>query len=203
VTPRPRRTVVVVLLAAGGLVTGLAGCSSAGPSADATQGPTETAAALPSGDPTAGVDVAGDGYTLVAPSGWEDSTETVKARFDKVDKAAGDTSVAGGFADNVNVIVSDKRKIKTQRKAERILRRELALVGKDVRVEEPIELDGEEAFHATARLKVGRIKVRTSQFFAEHEGTWYLLTFSYGPQTDVETEAEEVQGMLESWRWDD
>ena len=161
------------------------------------------AAALPSGDPSDGVELEGDGYSFNAPAGWADSTESVRERFSKVDLAAGDTSVTGGFADNVNVIVSDKRKIRTRRKAERILRRELALVGKDVQVREPTELDGEEAFHATARLKVGRIKVRTSQYFAQHDGTWYLLTFSYGPQTDEETEAEEVQAMLDSWSWDD
>ena len=165
--------------------------------------PSPTSAALPTDDPTQGVDLEGTGYSLTVPSGWAETTDQVKVRYRQVDAAAGDTAVTGGFADNVNVIVSDKRRIRTQRKAERILSRELGLVGRNVQVQEPGELDGEVAYHATARLKVGRIKVRTSQYFAKHKDTWYLLTFSYGPQTEPATEAEEVQAMLDSWSWQD
>jgi hypothetical protein len=181
----------------------LAGCGGDSPASDPSARSSATAATLPSGDPTAGVRVDGDGYSLVVPSGWADSTETVRKRFSKVDRAAGDTSVTGGFADNVNVIVSDKRRIQTQRKAEATLRRELGLVARQVRIGEPADLDGETAYHATARLKLGRISVRTSQYFARHGKAWYLLTFSYGPQTDAATEAEEVQQMLDSWSWKD
>lgn len=189
---------LVAVLTAGGL----AGCGGGGSSADdTTPDSTETAAALPSGDPSDGVALEGDGYSLHAPAGWADSTESVRERFSQVDLAAGDTAVTGGFADNVNVIVNSRRNIRTQAKAERIMRRELALVGRKVRVEEPAELDGETAYRATARLKVGRITVRTSQYFARHGKEWYLLTFSYGPQTDPETEAEEVQQMLDTWSW--
>ena len=191
---------LAVVLAAGGL----AGCGGdESPSADSTAGATPTQSTQPSGDPTDGVPVEGDGYTLLAPPGWADSTDQVRERFARVDAAAADTAVTGGFADNINVIVSDKRRINTQRKAERILRRELGMVGRNVRIQEPDELDGEVAYHATARLEVGRIRVRTSQYFAAHEKKWYLLTFSYGPQTDAETEAEEVQQVLDGWSWQD
>ena len=198
VSPVSRRALAAVLLVT---TAGLSGCGGDQPSGDPTKAASATESSAPTGDPTEGVDVTGEGYALTVPPGWTDSTDQVKARFDKVDRAAGDTSVVGGFADNVNVIVSDKRRIKTQRKAERILRTDLSQVGKDVQVQEPGDLDGEVAYHATARLKVGRIKVRTTQYFAQHDGAWYLVTFSYGPQTDAETEAAEIQGMLDSWSW--
>ncbi len=188
--------IAVVLVA-----VGAAGCSD--DTASPATAPSATEPTQSSGDPADGVDVEGEGWSLTAPPGWADSTDTVKARFAQVDAAAGDTAVAGDFADNVNVIVSDKRRIRTQRKAERILRRELRLVGKDVTVHEPAELDGKTAYHATARIKVGRTTVRTSQYFARHDEAWYLLTFSYGPSTDAETEAEEVRSMLDSWSWAD
>ena len=202
-TPRPSRP---ALLAATGLLVltlgALGGCSGESPDADSSPAPQVTDSSPPTSDPTEGVPVEGDGYSLTAPAGWADSTAKVQESFAQVDTAAGDTSVDGDFADNVNVIVSDKRRIRTQRKAERILRDELQLVGRKVRIEEPGELDGETAYHATARLKVGRIKVRTTQFFAQHDKAWYLVTFSYGPNTDAETEAEEIRLMLDSWSWD-
>lgn len=191
--------VLSVVLATGGLV----GCGGDAATDDTAPETTETAAALPSGDPSEGVPLEGDGYSLNVPAGWTDTTDAVRERFSKVDLSAGDTAVTGGFADNVNVIVTDRRRIRTQRRAERVLRRELELVGRRVRIEEPGELDGETAYHATARLKIGRIVVRTSQYFARHGGAWHLLTFSYGPQTEPETEAEEVQQVLESWSWED
>jgi hypothetical protein len=182
----------------------VSGCSDLDQSsADPSPTPSPTGAALPTDDPTEGIDVEGTGYSLTVPSGWAETTDQVKARYRQVDASAGDTAVTGGFADNINVIVSDKRRIRTQRKAERILREDLGQVGRRIRIEEPGELDGETAYHATARLKVGRIRVRTSQYFAKHDDTWYLLTFSYGPQTEPETEAEEVQAMLDSWSWQD
>ena len=163
--------------------------------------PTPTQADLPSGNPTDGLELSGKGWSLTAPPGWAETTERVVKNYPQVDASAGDTAVTGGFSDNVNVIVSDKRRIKTQRKAERILRSELREVGTAVKVEDPTELDGETAYHATARIKVGHLKVRTVQYFAQHDKAWYLLTFSYGPQTDEETEATEVQEMLDSWSW--
>ena len=186
------------------LVVALTGCSSEEtPSADTSPAPVTTEPVVPSSDAIEGVPVTGDGYRLLVPPGWTDSTEAVRQRFEKVDLAAGDSAVSGDFSDNVNVVVSDKRRIKTQRKAERILRSDLRQIGKRVRIEEPGELDGEVAYRATARLRLGRLKVRTSQYFAKHADAWYLVTFSYGPQTDATTEAEEVQAMLDSWSWED
>ena len=205
-SPTPRTSRPALLAATGLLVLtlgALGGCSGGSPDADSSPAPRVTDSSPPTSDPTEGVPVEGDGYSLTAPPGWADSTDKVKENFAQVDVAAGDTSVDGDFADNVNVIVSDKRRIRTQRKAERILRDELQLVGRKVRIEEPGELDGEVAYHATARLKVGRIKVRTTQFFAQHDKTWYLVTFSYGPNTDAGTEAEEISLMLDSWSWED
>ncbi len=208
----PRRPVLVRRAASGTatLVLGLAalsaltGCSTAD-SADtgATAAPTAAQPAQPTGDVSEGTALSGEGYSLTAPPGWTETTDSVRERFQQVDAAAGDTAVTGGFADNVNVIVSDKRRIKSQRKAERILASELRLVGKGVQVQEPGDLDGETAYHATARLKVGHLKVRTTQYFAKHGKAWYLVTFSYGPQTDEESEAEEIQSMLDSWTWKD
>ena len=208
-TPRSsasRRAVAAALVLALG---GLTACSSEEtPSADPT--PEVTESLLPTGDPTEGVDVGGDGYSLTAPPGWADYTAQLAKGYPQIDTAFHDTSVDGDFANSLNVIVSDKRRIKTQRKAERILLDDLRDVGSEVgapakaiRIQEPGELDGEVAYSATARLKVGRIRVRTTQFFAKHDDAWYLLTFSYGPNTDGETEAEEIQAMVDSWSWDD
>src|SRR3954447_1700996 len=96
------------------LVTGLVllggtGCGALGSSSgEAAKDPTPTMAALPSGDPTEGIEGRGKGYTLTAPPGWAVTTDQVKQRYAQVDASAGDTAVTGGFADNVNVIVSDK-----------------------------------------------------------------------------------------------
>lgn len=199
-----RRAVVGALVLALG---GLTACSSEEtPSADPT--PQVTESLVPSGDPTDGVEVSGDGYSLTAPSGWADNTDQVRRSYSKVDLSATDTSVTPGEGDNLNVFVSDKRRIKTQRKAERILSSELRGLGstvkvRNIRIQEPGELDGEVAYSATARLKIGRTRIRTTQFFAKHDDAWYLLTFSYGPNTDGETEAEEIQAMVDSWSWDD
>jgi hypothetical protein len=201
-TPARRATSAALPFVLSALV--LSGCGVLGStSAEPSTTPSPTEQALPAGNPTDGLDVQGTGYSLTTPPGWEETTDEVQQRYHQVDASAGDTAVTGGFADNVNVIVSDKRRIKSQQKAERILARELRLVGRRVEVQEPGELDGEVAYHATARLKVGHLKVRTSQYFAKHGKTWYLVTFSYGPQTDEESEAEEVQSMLDSWSWQD
>jgi len=196
---------------AGALVlalAGLAGCSSEEtPSADPT--PPATESLVPTGDPTDGVEVEGDGYSLTAPPGWADYTAELAQGYPQIDTAFRDTSVDGDFANSLNVIVSDKRRIRTQAKAERILLADLRAVGDEVgaparaiEIQEPGELDAEVAYHATARLQVGRIRVRTTQFFAKHEDAWYLLTFSFGPNTDAETEAEQIQAMVESWGWE-
>jgi len=201
-TTRLRRRLALGL-AVGLVALGSAGCSDDSTAASPTPAPSSAGPVMPSGTATTGIAVSGQGYSFDAPSGWADTSAQKKQQFPQVDSSADDLSTSGGLTDNVNVIVSDKRRIKSQAKAERILRRDLGEVGKRVKILDPVDLDGETAYHATARIKVGKIRVRTTQYFAKHDKAWYLLTFSYGPSTDPEAEAEQIQSVLDSWSWKD
>lgn len=201
-SPRSRRLRATAVGGVAALVLTLTACGTEDSTSEPPT-PTASADATPTeSDGTEGVLLSGDGYSVLVPATWQESTAAVQERFSAVDAAAGDSSVSGDFADNVNVIIDRETGKRRPRKTEKVMARDLRKVGTRVQVQEEGELDGQRAFHATARLQLGRTTVRTTQYLARHDGAWYLVTFSYGPDTDAETEAEEIQQMLDTWSWD-
>jgi hypothetical protein len=146
----------------------------------------------------------GDGYTFAGPEGWEDATERFEAMAPDVDLGLLDSeSTNAVFADNVNVIVGAPYPAFSPEEAEQTFLEELRGFAKQAKVLPRVEIDDRGAVHLAGRTPVGKIEVFTEQYAAYVDETWYIVTFSHGPDRTEADREEDMSTVLDSWTWDD
>lgn len=149
--------------------------------------------------PATGDAITADGFSFNAPAGWTDA----KDLFPAAAAVAADRQDTDGFSDNINVIsdptVVDADLDALESSAEKVL---AGAGAKDVEVEDPYEVDGEEAARISAVLEQNGVSYHTEQFAVDHDGKGYVVTFSFSdsvPDDDRDTLAESV---IATWKWD-
>jgi hypothetical protein len=155
------------------------------------------------GDDGAGEgDNQGDGYSFDGPQGWEDATERFAAMTPGVDLGLLDTEGEDArFADNVNVLVGAPYPAFSPEEAEQTFLKELRGFAKQAEVLPRVEIDDRGAVHLAGRTPVGKIEVFTEQYAAYVDETWYIVTFSHGPDATTADREEDMSTVLDSWEW--
>lgn len=151
--------------------------------------------------------VSGTGYATVVPEDWTDGSEAVKGSAFKLDliyRAPGeDTS----FRTNLVVTRENPDSIKGERVGdleEQIRTQAATSLGAEVPDrEDPIELDGEDAFRWTLRRDQSGQTLRQLQVIAIHDDALYTLTLS-SADADADAAAGEaaLRATIAAWRWE-
>ena len=150
-----------------------------------------------------GGQLAGEGYAFALPDGWQDATEQFQEYSELIDAGAINAEQAGqGFSDNVNVLRNADQAELPRAAAEQQFADELRTVASRVEVEPQATVDGVAAVHLTGRTKAGEVTALTDQYICFVEGTYYVVTFSYGAGTPAPQRERERSAMLDSWTWD-
>lgn len=117
------------------------------------------------------------------------------------DTLAADLTDADGFADNVNVLLSPAGEI-TPDQVESQGVDELEAGGASaITVKDRITVAGSESAHLSAGLTSSGVDYQIEQFYLTHDGSTYVVTFSFSPSvadTDRDLLAESV---LAGWTW--
>ena len=183
----------------------LAGCSGAGagstPASSAAAPPaTSASAAAPAATPTApaasgGTTITGTGYTYSVPKGWDvPKTDVGQSQTDSL---AADLTDTDGFSDNVNVIV-----VKTGDVAADQIEAQAPAQLKSggftkVSVEDRAQIAGTESAHLSALAKGA--KYRVEQFYLIHDGSGYVITFSFSPKVSKSDRGDVTDSVLSTW----
>jgi hypothetical protein len=183
--------------------------SSSGETSEAAPDPEESPEESPEQSPeqspedeAAGGEVEGDGYSFDGPEGWEDATERFAAMTPGVDRGLLDMQGENPvFADNVNVIVGAPYPAFSPEEAEQRFLEELRGFAKQARVLPRVEIADKGAVHLSAMTPIGKIEVFTEQYAAYVDETWYIVTFSHGPDTAAADREDDISLVLDSWEW--
>jgi hypothetical protein len=144
----------------------------------------------------------GDGYSFDGPPGWADATERFTAMTPGVDLGLMDAEGQDPrFADNVNVLVGAPYPAFSPEEAEQTFLEELSGFARQAKVLPRVEIDDRGAVHLAGRTPVGKIKVYTEQYAAYVDETWYIVTFSHGPDSTAAERDEDMSTVLDSWEW--
>ncbi|REK73381.1 hypothetical protein DX116_07470 [Aeromicrobium endophyticum] len=71
----------------------------------------------------------------------------------------------------------------------------------EVEVEDPTDIDGEEAARISALLTLNGNKYRTEQFAVDHDGKGYIVTFSFSETVSDDDRDELAESVLATWKW--
>ena len=195
--PRTHRAATLLLIASIALV----GCSSPSPAGSPPSSSTSASSSstsAPDVAPAAGETVTGTGYTFIVPQNWGVPPEAGEIGADAL---AADLTDADGFADNVNVLLSPSGEI-TPEQVESQGVDELEGGGATgVTVKERITIAGSESAHLSATLNSGGVDYQIEQFYLTHDGSTYIVTFSFSADVaDADRDAL-AESVLASWEW--
>jgi hypothetical protein len=178
------------------LVAGLtlAGCSSGSDGGDAASGvPTISAA------PATGETVAGDGYGFSLPEGW--TTTDDPSLVGQADTLAYDSADTDGFADNVNVLLSPAGEVTPDQVETQGVEEFKDGGSTEVAVDDRIMIAGSESAHLSGPLSSGGADYYIEQFYPNHDGQTYVVTFSFSEAVSDADRAAVTDAVLASWTW--
>lgn len=185
----------------------LTGCSSPAPAPEETEQtapveeqPEETAESDFSFDtaPATGIEIAGTGYTLHVPEGWQipDAPEGYAP-----DALAGDPNDTDGFADNVNVVVSPAGLL-TPDEVEQGSEEELSSAGAGtVEVNDRVRVAGSETTHISTQLTEQGTTYLLEQYGVSSDEQTYVVTFSFSDTVSDADRQGLAESVLATWTW--
>ena len=108
-----------------------------------------------------------------------------------------------GFVDNINV-VTDSTIVGLERAdledaAKQVLADASAT---QIRTQDPVQVDGEEAVHISAFFELSDPKYRVEQYAVVHDETGYLVTLSFSPDVPAAERDAVSESILTTWKWD-
>ncbi|KQY56095.1 hypothetical protein ASD11_16660 [Aeromicrobium sp. Root495] len=166
-------------------------------SSDDTSGDSKATAAA-----ATGAEQSADDFTFNAPDGWEakDASAMPSVNFEVL---AADPNDKDGFTDNVNV-VSDPAIANFQDLDDRAdaAKKGLAMLStENMKVEDPVSLDGDDATVISYTAKVGSNKIDQRQYYVAHGDNGYVVTFSYSEDRPDAEQQEIAESVAASWSW--
>lgn len=200
----PLRSVALLLAAA----LTLTGCSTLIPtsreSSGSSQSDTDTAteestAGELEAEAATGATIAGDGYTFVAPAGWQDAQQPIPG-FDP-DSFAANLQDTDGFADNVNVLKSPVGVV-TPDQVETLGLKELETVGAtDIAVHDRVMVAGSESAHISAAMASEGVSYVVDQYYVSSDDQTYVVTFSFSDTVPAAERQQISESVLVTWTW--
>ncbi len=141
-----------------------------------------------------------DDFTFIPPDGWEDISD--EPTVAQAEIAYRDDEPVNGFAANVNIIKTPGKKMSVE-DLEAAGIAELEAGGfDDVAADDPYEVDGEESPVVTSLASQQGITYQTRQYYAQYDGAYYIITFSFSPDVADDEVVEVSESIIDSWRWE-
>jgi hypothetical protein len=180
------------------LVATLAACAGSGSDGvKVTASPNDPLTTPLSADPANGSVISNDAFSYAVPEGWveSDQSRAISLAIDLADDDA--------FVDNLNVVTDTTfvgiEGTELEDAAEQILADASAT---HITAREPVQIDGEEAVHASAFFELGEPKYRIEQYAVAHDETGYIVTLSFSPDVPAAERDKISESILATWKWD-
>ena len=141
-----------------------------------------------------------DDFTFIPPDGWEDISD--EPTVAQAEIAYRDDEPVNGFAPNVNVIRTSGPKMSVEDLEEAGIAELEAGGFQDVAADDPYEVDGEESPVVTSLASQQGITYQTRQYYAQYDGAYYIITFSFSPDVADDEVVEVSESIIDSWRWE-
>lgn len=139
-----------------------------------------------------------DDFSFIPPDGWGDISDEVSG----AEIAYRDDEPVNGFAANINVIRTPGQKMSVEDLEEAGIA-ELERAGfQDVAADDPYEVDGEESPVVTSLASRDGATYQTRQYYAQYDGAYYIITFSFSPDVDDDEVVDVSESIIDSWRWE-
>ena len=139
-----------------------------------------------------------DDFTFIPPEGWGDISDEVAG----AEIAYRDDEPVNGFAANINVIRTSGQKMSVEDLEEAGIAELEAGGFQDVTADDPYEVDGEESPVVTSLATQEGVTYQTRQYYAQYDGAYYIITFSFSPDVDEDEVVEVSESIIDSWRWE-
>ena len=139
-----------------------------------------------------------DDFSFITPDGWEDISDEVSG----AEIAYRDDEPVNGFAANVNVIRTSGPKMSVEDLEEAGIAELEAGGFQDVAADDPYEVDGEESPVVTSLATQEGVTYQTRQYYAQYDGAYYIITFSFSPDVDDAEVVDVSESIIDSWRWE-
>lgn len=139
-----------------------------------------------------------DDFTFIPPDGWDDISDEVTG----ADIAYRDDEVVNGFSANINVIKTPGTKKSVEDLQEAGIAQLEGEGFEDVAADDPYEVDGEESPVVTSLATQQGVTYQTRQYYAQHDGAYYIITFSFSPDVDDDEVVEVSESIIDTWRWE-
>jgi len=166
---------------------------------------TGTTAPAPITAPTAipaptGITITGSGYSFRVPKHWRNVTGTIAARG--IDAAAAADLPVAGFANNINVSVSDTAFTRDQLDmVTELARAKVGVHSTDYAVAAPTLVAGAIAGHLRGPYQLAKKKYWLEQFLVAHSGHTYVVSFSFSPAVSAAKRDKLIASVLSGWTW--
>lgn len=141
-----------------------------------------------------------DDFTFIPPDGWEDISD--EPTVAQAEIAYRDEEPVNGFAANVNIIKTPGQKMSVEDLEEAGIAELEAGGFSDVAADDPYEVDGEESPVVTSTATQQGITYQTRQYYAQYDGAYYIITFSFSPDVDQDEVVDVSESIIDSWRWE-
>ena len=141
-----------------------------------------------------------DDFTFIPPDGWEDISD--EPTVAQAELAYRDEEPVNGFAANVNIIKTPGQKMSVEDLEEAGIAELEAGGFSDVAADDPYEVDGEESPVVTSTASQQGITYQTRQYYAQYDGAYYIITFSFSPDVDQDEVVDVSESIIDSWRWE-
>lgn len=151
-------------------------------------------------EPATGEEFSDDAFTFNAPEGWETPPGDLAPQALVFAADVGDSD---GFADNVNV-VAENQLASIDDLDDRAAAAKAGLEGadaKEIKVGDPIELDGEPAVTITSLFNLNGNEYRTWQYAATRGEDGFVVTFSFSKDVSAADQQKIAESVAASWSW--
>lgn len=147
-----------------------------------------------------GENVAGSGYTLIAPGGtaWKEVTSKIKDKQPEIDIAYKEND-AGAVA-NFNVVKTDSATDSIDSDAvKREVKQNISSIGaENIKFHKNTTVDGDKGMQVSMDLHKNGKDLRQYQVYASHGDNTYTLTTTETSRGNAEDMAHDIVG---SWKW--
>ncbi|MCK5892258.1 hypothetical protein [Aeromicrobium sp.] len=141
-----------------------------------------------------------DDFSFIAPDGWEDISDD--PTVGRAEIAYRDEDAVGSFAANVNVIRTPGPKMSVSDLEEAGIAELEAGGFQDVRADDPYKVDGVRSAVVSSTATQQGITYQTRQYYAQYDGAYYIITFSFSPDEDEDEIIDVSESVIDSWRWE-
>lgn len=164
------------------------------PSSSATESPESQVTAA------SGPEIAGSGYTFIAPEGWEGQPGDLLPGFD-FDLMVMAPTGADDFAENINVLVVPAEPTQSEGYEAALIQGIEDVGGTDVVIRDPVTVARAEAIHINSQGSQSGMEYHSDQYIFSQADETYIVTFTFRLSLSESKRDETAMSVMSTWSW--